>query len=109
MLAIIDAGLGRNEQAVQEAQRACELTTFATNNLYAPMVRCNLAVVYAWTGQNDLAFAELNKLVDRPAGSNILFQPTYGDFRLNPLWDPLRDDPRFKELSRRLAPGQRPK
>ena len=107
VLAIADAGIGNKERAVQEALRACELTTFATNNLYAPTVRCSLAVVYAWTGQNDLAFAELSKLVDRPAGSNVIFQPTYGDLRLNPLWDPLRDDPRFAELTHRLAPEQR--
>jgi len=36
-------------------------------------------------------------------GSGIA-QPTYGDFRLNPLWDPLRSDPRFEALVQRLAP-----
>ncbi len=104
VMAIIDAGLGRKDQAVEEAKRACELTSFASSNLEAPVVRCNLAVVYAWTGQNDLAFVELNQLVDRPAGSNALFQPTYGDLRLNPLWDPLRGDPRFAAVTARLAP-----
>jgi hypothetical protein len=48
-----------------------------------PTVRCNLAVVYAWTRQNDLAIAELDKLIDRPAGEGAVFQPTYGDLRLN--------------------------
>jgi hypothetical protein len=72
--------------------------------LQAPLVRCNLAVVYAWTGQNDLAIAELTPLIDRPASTDIICQPTYGDFRLNPLWDPLRSDPRFEALVQRLAP-----
>jgi tetratricopeptide (TPR) repeat protein len=104
LLAMIDAGLGHREAAVREAQRACDLDSFENEGLNAPIVRCNLAVVYAWTGQPDLAIAELDKLVGRPAGANIPAQPTYGDFRLNPLWDPLRSDPRFEALVQRLAP-----
>ena len=103
-LAIIDAGLGLKEDAVSEAKRACELIFSKANNINRPTVRGNLAVVYAWTGQNDLAIAELTSLVDGPAISNAICQPTYGDFRLNPLWDPLRNDPRFEALVRRLAP-----
>jgi hypothetical protein len=104
VLAMIDAGLGRKEQAVEEGKRACDLTPFKVNNLAAPTVHCNLAIVYAWTGQNDLAIAELSKLVDRPAVGTGIAQLTYGDLRLNPLWDPLRSDPRFEPLVQRLAP-----
>ncbi len=104
VLAIADAGLGHNQQAVEEGKRACDLAPFKQNNFDATTVRCNLAVVYAWTGQNDLAIAELSKLIDRPAMGSGIAQPTYGDFRLNPLWDPLRSDPRFEALVQRLAP-----
>jgi tetratricopeptide (TPR) repeat protein len=103
-LAMIDAGLRHKDKAVEEGKRACDLTPFKQNNFDATTVRCNLAVVYAWTGQNDLAIAELSKLVDRPAMGSGIAQPTYGDFRLNPLWDPLRSDPRFEALVQRLAP-----
>jgi tetratricopeptide (TPR) repeat protein len=109
-LAIVDAELGWTEQAVQEAKRACELSSFKVNNLDAVIVRCNLAIVYAWTGQNERAIADLNKLVDRPAGGNTggyaIPQASYGDFRLNLLWDPLRNDQRFEALVQRLAPTQ---
>jgi serine/threonine protein kinase len=104
LLAMIDAGLGRQEQAVQEAERACDLETFESSAMNAPIVHCNLAVVYAWNGQLDLAISALDQLTNRPAGSNLPAQPTYGDFRWNPLWDPLRNDPRFEALVQRLAP-----
>jgi tetratricopeptide (TPR) repeat protein len=104
VLAMIDAGLGRKEQAVLEARRAAELTTYKVNNFLAPTVSCHLAIVYAWNGQNDLAIAKLSELVKKPANGVGIAQPTYGDFRLNPLWDPLRNDPRFEALVQRLAP-----
>jgi tetratricopeptide (TPR) repeat protein len=107
ILAIIDAGLGRKEEALQEAKGACDLTSFQTNNFDATTVRCNLAVVYAWTGENDLAIAELSKLIDRPAASHVICQPTYGDFQLNPFWDPLRKDSRFVAMVEKLAPSAR--
>jgi serine/threonine-protein kinase len=103
LLAMIDAGLGRREQAVQEAEHACDLVTFETSAVGAPVVRCNMAVVYAWNGQVDLAIAALDSLINRPAGSNLPAQLTYGDLRRNPLWDPLRNDPRFATIMQRLA------
>src|SRR4029078_9796565 len=46
LLAMVDAGLGRKHQAVQEAVQACDLEPFENFGLNAPIVRCNLAVVY---------------------------------------------------------------
>jgi serine/threonine-protein kinase len=103
LLAMIDAGLGREHQAVQEAEHACQLESFENFGVNAAIVRCNLSVVYAWNGQPDLAISTLDQLVNRPAASNLPAQPTYGDFRRNPLWDPLRNDPRFTAIMKRLA------
>jgi serine/threonine protein kinase/tetratricopeptide (TPR) repeat protein len=103
LLAMIDAGLGNRQAAVDEALRAREqLKNSATD---APIADCNLAIVYAWTGQPDLAFAVLEPLVNKPAGRNMPDQPTYGDFQLNPVWDPLRSDARFQSLVQRLSPS----
>jgi len=52
--------------------------------------------------------AELDKLVSGPAGANIPNQPTYGDLRLNPVWDPLRADPRFEAVTQKLTPRTTP-
>jgi TolB-like protein/Flp pilus assembly protein TadD/tRNA A-37 threonylcarbamoyl transferase component Bud32 len=103
LLAMIDAGLEQGEQAIAEARRAVELEPFEKSSTNAPFVRCNLAVVYAWTGQPDLAIAELNSLVGKPAGSNLPAQPTYGDLKLNPVWDPLRRHPGFTGLMQKFA------
>ena len=108
VLAVIDAALGRKELAVEEGRKACDLDSTKTNNFLSPAIRSNLAAVYAWIGQNDLAIAELHALIsgDRPSRTAVdaIAQPSYGDFRLNPLWDPLRKDPRFEALVQRLAP-----
>jgi hypothetical protein len=58
----------------------------------------NLAVVYAWTKELDLAFETLRPLTKAP---NRIF---YGDLRCNPFFDPLRKDPRFDRLLAELAP-----
>jgi hypothetical protein len=50
VLAMIDAGLGHKDKAVEEGKRACDLTPFKENNFDATTVHCNLAVVYSWTG-----------------------------------------------------------
>lgn len=104
-LAMIDAGLGRKDEAVREAVRACELCSYEKDGSEAPMVHCNLVIVYAWTGQTDLAFSELEKAANLPAGNGMIFAPTFGDLRLNPIWDELRNDPRFERVVQKLAPG----
>src|SRR5262245_36194014 len=46
LLAVIDAGLGRKQLAVEEALHACDLVSFKNSAPSAPIVCCNLAVVY---------------------------------------------------------------
>ena len=72
------------------------------NALDGAMLIQYLAVIYAWTGEKDRAIERLAELADamKLPGSHV----TYGDLRLNPLWDPLRGDPRFEAIVASLAP-----
>ena len=103
-LAMIDAGLGRKEEAIKEAKQACDMLPLSASDVTAPELVTCLAVVYAWTGEPDSAFALLSERVGQPAGRNLWYRPTYGDLKLSPVWDPLRGDPRFAPLMERLAP-----
>jgi Predicted integral membrane protein len=92
LVAILDAGLGRKEDAIREALRAVELMPVAKSSLFGPRAVTNLALVYAWTGERDRALEQLETVVKIPAG------PTYGDLRFNPCWDSLRGDKRFDKI-----------
>jgi serine/threonine-protein kinase len=92
VLGMIDAALGRKEDAVREARQAIKLHPREKDQLtYAELIK-NLAVVYAWTGEKEAALNELKVVLQIPAPIS------YGQLRLHPYWDPLRDDPRFDKL-----------
>ena len=92
LLGMIDAGLGRKEDAIREGRRACELLPMSKDAVDGVAFVVNLAQVYAWTGEKDLAIEQLNAALSVP---NDLH---YGEMRLHPLWDCVRDDPRFEKL-----------
>jgi TolB-like protein/Tfp pilus assembly protein PilF len=88
-LAVVDALLDNKEAAVSEAKRAVELFPISKDALRGPRTLVNLAVVYAWTNELNLAFATLDSVTKTPFGIY------YGELKLNPIWEPLRKDPRF--------------
>jgi tetratricopeptide (TPR) repeat protein len=98
LLGLIDAGLERKEDALREARRACELLPIASDAVDGVAYATNLAQVYTWTGEKDLAIEQLDKVERVP---NFV---SYGYLKLQLLWDPLRDDPRFEKLVASLAP-----
>jgi TolB-like protein/Flp pilus assembly protein TadD len=104
LLADVDAGLGKEDDAMREGLRARAILLENPDASKMPVIGCRLAVVYAWTDQPDEAFRLLDELTREPAGASLQFQPTYGDLRLDPTWDPLRKDARFDTLVGRLAP-----
>ncbi len=97
-LGLVDAGLGRKEEALHEGRRAIEITTNAKDALTGNEAITNLALIYTWTGERDLAIQQLEIAAKIPAG------PHYGDLRLDPIWDTLRGDPRFEKIVDSLAP-----
>jgi tetratricopeptide (TPR) repeat protein len=97
-LAVVDALLSNKAAAVSEAKRAVEMLPISRDALDGPPVMTNLAVVYAWTDEFDMAFETLVPMTKVPSG---VF---YGDLKFDPLWDPLRKNPRFDKLLAELAP-----
>jgi tetratricopeptide (TPR) repeat protein len=102
LLGQIDAALGRKEEAIREGRRACELLPVSKDSWIGPAYVGNLAIIYAWTGENDLALEQLAAAVS----SKSSFGVRYGGLKLDPRWDPLRSDPRFERLAASLAPRE---
>jgi hypothetical protein len=92
MLGLIDAGLGRKEEAIREGRRASELLPVAKDAVNGAHIMYILGIIYAWTGEKDLAIKQIAATLQVP---NVL---SYGELRLHPFWDPLRGDPRFEKL-----------
>jgi TolB-like protein/class 3 adenylate cyclase len=100
VLGVIDAGLGKKEQAISEGRRACELLPVAKDCINGVHMLSFLSVIYAWTGEKDLAVEQLKTALQYPGTLS------YGQLQLHPWWDPLRDDPRFQQIVASLAPKE---
>jgi TolB-like protein len=98
-LAQIDAALGRKEDALREGERAVELLPVAKDAVIGDALLSRLAGVYAQAGEADRAFNLLEKVTTIPFGV------TYGSLKLDEVWDPLRNDPRFQKLVASAAPN----
>jgi serine/threonine-protein kinase len=89
---MIDAGLGKKDDAIREGRRAVELLPETKDVMTGPELVRNLALIYAWTGEKDLALGQIATALQGPGPI------TYGQLRLSPWWDTIRDDSRFAEL-----------
>jgi tetratricopeptide (TPR) repeat protein len=100
VLGLIDAGLGRREEALREGRRAVELVPVEKDALVGPTMIKYLAMIAAWTGDKDLACEQLAIAVRPPS------TVSYGQLKLLPFWDPLRGDPRFEKIVASVAPKE---
>ena len=92
-LAIAEASLGQNEEALRHARHAAELLPPSADAVGGAMCEMNLVAALVMTGDRDATFDKLSKLVKLPFGLI-----NYGDLKLNPVWDDLRSDPRFDRI-----------
>ena len=98
VLGLIDAGLGKKDDALREGRRAVELLPVAKDSINGTHMIEFLAMIAAWVGDKDLACEQL-AVVTRLPGTL-----SYGQLKLLPQWDPLRGDPQFEKIVASLAP-----
>ena len=91
------ACLGEKDAAVAEAKRATELRPESLDALDGPRATETLAQVYMNVGEYDKAIGLLEGLLSRPSGLTVTL------LKLSPVWDPLRDNPRFIELLKKYG------
>jgi serine/threonine protein kinase/Tfp pilus assembly protein PilF len=98
VLGVIDAALGRKQEALSECRRAADLLPVEKDALNGPLMIQWYAIAAASLGEKDLALEQLDKAVHAPG------LVSYGYLKLLPFWDPLRGDPRFEKIVNSLAP-----
>jgi TolB-like protein/Tfp pilus assembly protein PilF len=100
VLGLIDAGLGRKDDALHEGRRAAELMPPSKDSINGAHIMYLLGVLYVWVGEKDLAIEQLSQNARIPCGVH------YGQLRLWPHWDEVRGDPRFEQIVASLAPKE---
>ena len=96
-LGAVLAGLGLKEEAVNEGRKAVESVPESQDAFEGPQATAALAEIYAWVGEYEEAFRLLDHLLKVPNGLTV---PA---LKLDPVWDPLRKDPRFQALIDKYA------
>jgi len=98
VLAAADAALGDQRKALaivdQEQVDALNVGGLA-------YLRARIAV---YAGDKDSAIEQLATAAHNPVPGGPGYSATYGDLKLNPVWDTLRGDPRFEKIVASLAP-----
>jgi TolB-like protein/Tfp pilus assembly protein PilF len=96
-MAKVLAQLGEKDAAVAEAQRATELLPESKDAFGGPEITAGVAEVYSILGDSDRAIEILDGLLSRPSAVTV------EGLKVNPIWDPLRSDPRFQALLQKYA------
>jgi tetratricopeptide (TPR) repeat protein len=98
VLGLIDAALGRKEEALREGRRAVELLPIGKDAVSGRIMIDYFAMIAAWAGDKAVACDQLTVATRYPSTLS------YGQLKLLPWWDPLRGDPCFEQIVASLAP-----
>jgi len=96
------AGLDRRIDAVREATKAIELLPVSQDAFDGTFYLHQFAEIQARLGNTDEALSAIRQLLDASAG--LIVSPAL--LRLDPAWDPIRNDPRFQKLAASEATKQ---
>jgi TolB-like protein/Tfp pilus assembly protein PilF len=88
----IHALLGRRDEVEREA--AQHIAAGAKDRWKGPLAEADAARAYAFLGDRDRALTILERLLVQPSVDSL----TPALLRFDPVWDPIRDDPRFQKL-----------
>ena len=91
-LGIAYAGLGRKQDAIREGKLAVKLLPVSKEALVGPYRVKDLAQIHTMVGEYDAAIDQLEFLLSIPGEISVPL------LRIDPIWDPLRSQPRFKKL-----------
>ena len=101
-VAWVDVCLGRNAQAIAAARRASEVMSIAKDAYFGGYTLAGLAEVEARAGAKDDSLKLVEQLLAMPAGEVM----SVTRLKLDPVWDPLRSDPRFQALLKKYSGAQ---
>ncbi|MEO7934956.1 MAG: hypothetical protein ABIR27_01740 [Dokdonella sp.] len=99
-LGLVEAGLGERQSALEAGRKAVEELSMARDALVGGYTLERLVRVEAQVGETDSAIDHLRQLMNSPAGQAI----SVATLRKDPVWDPLRKDPRFQALLKSAEP-----
>jgi TolB-like protein/Flp pilus assembly protein TadD len=98
-LAMVEAGLGDANAVEREGKRSLEL--LAKDKYFEATALGNFAGALALAGRKDDALTVL-------AEAQLAYGTDYGALRYSPVWDSLRDDPRFRALLEKAREASSP-
>jgi serine/threonine-protein kinase len=101
-VAWVDVCLGRNADAIAAARRASEVMPLSRDAYFGAYTLAELAEVEADADAKDQALQLIDQLLAMPAGEVM----SVTRLKLDPVWDPLRGDPRFQALLKKYAAAQ---
>ena len=97
--------MGRKNDAIAEGQRAAKLKPESKDAVDGSLLSGYLALIYARVGENDLAIPLIERLLKTSGPvDSANYAITVNDLKYRWEWDPLRDDPRFKQLIAETGP-----